>query len=209
MATTARIASAAGTSEAKHVLRRTMRAQLKNLGDTELDRQSRLVFERIVRANWYMASRSIAIFMSMPNGELRTELILRHAFSEGKRVYCPRVMGDGWMEFFEVQSADEALQLPLSAWKIPEPPVDSVRADPKELDVIFVPAVAVDLARRRCGHGKGFYDRYLVRAREREGPFHAIGIVLQEQVVEEVVTGEHDELLDGVIAPEVESFEAE
>merc|ERR1712064_137327 len=120
----------------------------------------------------------------------RTELILRHAFSEGKRVYCPRVMGDGWMEFFEVQSADEALQLPLSAWKIPEPPVDSVRADPKELDVIFVPAVAVDLARRRCGHGKGFYDRYLARARQRpadQPPCRAIGISLQEQLLEEVV----------------------
>jgi len=55
--------------------------------------------------------------MSILKGELRTEPILRHAFAQGKRVFCPRVMGDGWMEMFEVASIEEALQLPLSKWR--------------------------------------------------------------------------------------------
>lgn len=31
--------------------------------------------------------------------------------------------------------------------------------DPTDLDLLLVPAVALDLARRRCGQGMGFYDR--------------------------------------------------
>ena len=35
---------------------------------------------------------------------------------------------------FEVPSADDALQLPLSKWRIPEPPESFLRVEPNELD---------------------------------------------------------------------------
>mmetsp|Transcript_36019 Transcript_36019/g.84462 ORF Transcript_36019/g.84462 Transcript_36019/m.84462 type:complete len:219 (+) Transcript_36019:86-742(+) len=194
----------------KAALRQTVRARLKSLSEEELRKQSEAACERLVKHPWYISSRTIGIFLSMPRGEFQTEPILRHAFSAGKRVYCPRVMGDGLMDFFEVASADEALQLPLSKWKIPEPPAaDETKADPTVLDLLLVPAVALDLARRRCGHGMGFYDRYIARAKGRPAAarrLQTIGLGLLEQREEEVVTEAHDELLDGVVFPDAAVF---
>merc|ERR1711924_4561 len=116
-------AAAAETSAAKTTLRKQVRSRLRSLEDAELASQSQAVCERLAGHPWYQSCKTIGIFLSMPRGELRTDPLLRHAFEQGKRVFCPRVMGDGWMEMFEVANADDALQLPLSKWKIPEPPL--------------------------------------------------------------------------------------
>eukprot|EP00933_Yihiella_yeosuensis_P069922 TRINITY_DN7705_c3_g1_i1.p1 TRINITY_DN7705_c3_g1~~TRINITY_DN7705_c3_g1_i1.p1 ORF type:complete len:211 (+),score=39.45 TRINITY_DN7705_c3_g1_i1:86-718(+) len=205
--------SSLGVSAAKTALRKRIRSKLQALDEAELLRQSEAVCERLVKSPWFVASHSIGIFLSMPKGELRTEPILRHAFTQGKRVYCPRVMGEGWMELFEVKSFDEASNLPLSKWRIPEPPESSPKADPTELDLLLVPAVALDLARRRCGHGCGFYDRYIQRARNRSEKgslkIRTVGIGLSEQCEDEVPLEDHDELLDAVIFPHSEAFASE
>merc|ERR1711933_267347 len=103
------------------------------------------------------------------------------------------------------------MQLPLLKWRIPEPPADNPKAEPAEIDLILVPAVALDLERRRCGHGAGFYDPYIERARggtrpDGCGPCRAVGVGLIEQREEVVPIEEHDELLDGVIFPDAEAF---
>lgn len=127
---------------------------------------------------------------------------------------CPRVMDadNGWMEFFEVPSADEALQMPKSKWRIPEPPLDFPRIEPEELDLLLVPCIALDLCRRRCGHGKGFYDRYISRARARAAgaaPCRTVGLGLAEQCLDEVPMDRHDELLDAVIFPDAQAVAEE
>mmetsp|Transcript_90888 Transcript_90888/g.256744 ORF Transcript_90888/g.256744 Transcript_90888/m.256744 type:complete len:228 (+) Transcript_90888:227-910(+) len=194
--------------EAKAALRKSVRARLRALDVTDVEAQSEAVCQRLSRNPWYMASRSIGLFLSMPRGELQTEPILRDAFASGKRIFCPRVMGDGWMEMFEVSGLDEALKLPRSKWGIPEPPADNNQADPTKLDMILVPAVALDVARRRCGHGMGFYDRYIARARAG-GRCHTIGLGLLEQREASVPTEEHDEPLDGVLFPDLEVLQEE
>ena len=116
------------------------------------------------------------------------------------------------MEFFEVRSLEEAAALPLSKWKIPEPPEHFPRADPWDLDLMLVPAVALDLARRRCGQGMGFYDRYVQRAKQRPDgsrPLRTIGLGLLQQRQEEVPCEPHDELLDAVVFPDCDVFPEE
>merc|ERR1719499_322821 len=114
------------------------------------------------------------------------------------------------MELLEVGSMEGVLQLPRSKWGIPEPPVDSPAVEPSDLDLLLVPAVALDLARRRCGHGAGFYDRYIERARAGRraggGRCRTIGVGLAEQLEEAVPEESHDERLDGVVFPDVEAM---
>mmetsp|Transcript_48140 Transcript_48140/g.112578 ORF Transcript_48140/g.112578 Transcript_48140/m.112578 type:complete len:218 (+) Transcript_48140:49-702(+) len=196
----------------KTALRKTVRARLKSLGEEELRRQSEAACERLVKHPWYLASQTIGIFLSMPRGEFQTEPILRRAFDDGKRVFCPRVISEpGHMEFFEVESAEAALQLPRSKWNIPEPPVEAkTQAEPSMLDLLLVPAVALDLCRRRCGQGMGFYDRYIVRARARPDSARrllTVGLGLEQQREAEVPIEAHDELLDGVVFPDAEAFD--
>ncbi|CAE7743635.1 unnamed protein product [Symbiodinium necroappetens] len=202
-------ASASSVSAAKAALRKQVRASLKILDDAELNRQSEAVCERLVRSSLFTASQRIGIFLAMPMGELRTGPILQQAYSSGKQVFCPRVMGDGWMEFFEVKTSEEAAALPLSKWKIPEPPEHFPKVEPWDLDLLLVPAVALDLSRRRCGQGMGFYDRYVQRAKQRPDgsrPLRTIGLGLLQQRQDEVPCESHDELLDAVVFPDCDIF---
>lgn len=51
-------------------------------------------------------------------------------------------------------------QLKLNKWGIPEP-VEGIKIEANQLDVVFVPLLGVDLNGQRVGYGKGFYDRFL------------------------------------------------
>ena len=67
---------------------------------------------------------------------------------------------------------------------------------PSEIDVIIVPGVAFTKDGKRCGRGKGYYDKYL----SREG-FRAvkIGICYTEQLAECIPNEPHDITMDCVI----------
>lgn len=78
------------------------------------------------------------------------------------------------------------------------------------LDLILAPGVAFDQTGGRLGHGKGYYDRYLLRAQEwanRHGvpaPV-TVALALRQQVLpstERVPTDERDRVLDGIISPD-------
>lgn len=64
------------------------------------------------------------------------------------------------------------------------------------LDLILVPALAIDRAGNRLGKGKGFYDRAL---RNFEG--FALAVVFEEELLESVPTEAHDFPVQGVITP--------
>ena len=52
-------------------------------------------------------------------------------------------------------------QLKENSWGIPEPTWgDQIHVN--ELDIVFVPLLAIDRKGHRVGYGKGFYDRFLV-----------------------------------------------
>jgi 5-formyltetrahydrofolate cyclo-ligase len=61
------------------------------------------------------------------------------------------------------------------------------------IDVLVVPAVAVDLHGRRLGRGRGHYDATLAAFRGR-----SIALVFESQLVPEVPVGEHDRRVDAV-----------
>ena len=62
------------------------------------------------------------------------------------------------------------------------------------LELIIVPAVALDGHRNRLGRGKGFYDRLLSTT---DCP--TIGVACDFQLVEEVPVESHDRPLDCIV----------
>ena len=129
------------------------------------------------------------MYLSMPQGELSTKLIVYNAFRQGKAVYIPYLYtspsaeSEGPKSLMDMVSLDseadyEALE--PDAWGIPTPSQDSVverkrclgtgqgeRCDSNELDLIIMPGVAFDHAIARLGHGKGFYDFFLQRYKQQ------------------------------------------
>ena len=106
-----------------------------------------------------------------------------------KSIYLPRVSGDDLeiVPYNGPQSLDDN-----NKFHIGEPVGEPV--DPSCLELIIVPAVALDANRNRLGRGKGFYDRLLGST---DCP--TIGVVCDFQLVDEVPVEPHDRPLDCVV----------
>lgn len=80
-----------------------------------------------------------------------------------------------------------------------EPPESAREAARGELDVLVVPAIAIDPAGHRIGYGAGFYDRALPLYAP---PAVAIGVAYDFQLVVEVPATPHDVPLSVVVTDE-------
>ncbi len=112
-----------------------------------------------------------------------------------------------------VTSVSDVLGLPRGKWGIPEPgnvyvegaDAGSLRATHSSitpsLDLILVPGVAFDTRCWRLGHGKGYYDIFLQSLRSFSKPAAAVGLCLDEQMVECVPRTDYDQQLDVLVTP--------
>lgn len=70
-----------------------------------------------------------------------------------------------------------------------------------EVDLFFVPGLAISRDGVRLGQGGGYYDTVLPRARELSGGAPAIVVLHDHEVVEAVPADAHDVVVDGVLRP--------
>ncbi len=172
--------------------KKELRQQIKQLkGMTPLavrEVESSMVFNKIRTMPVWQQAQHILCYWSLPD-ELPTHETVNNWLAQGKNIYLPRVVGDDLeiVPYHGAQSLDDN-----NKFHIGEPVGDAV--DPSCLELIIVPAVALDEKRNRLGRGKGFYDRLLSTT---ECP--TIGVVCDFQLVEEVPVEPHDHPLDCVV----------
>lgn len=101
------------------------------------------------------AARVIASYFSYGD-EPDTRDLNQKLIASGKTLLLPRMNGQNleWVRWSG--SADEISHQHL----IPEPMGDAI-SDTSTIEVVLVPALAIDPAGYRLGQGKGFYDRAL------------------------------------------------
>lgn len=153
--------------------------------------EAKAVFETIEALRAFKNAENILLYASLPD-ELPTESVLQK-WASMKNLYLPRVAGND----IEVVKLDGTLS--LGAYGIQEPTGESI--DPRCLDLIIVPAVALDSHCNRLGRGKGFYDRLLNSSKA-----FTIGVALDVQFIDQVPVDEHDVPLCGVVTPSHVSF---
>lgn len=133
--------------------------------------------------------------------DVRTEVRTRHslpaALAGGQRIVVPYCV-DGELELFHLTDMDE---LSVGMYKILEPRSDlrelpEKRVDVAELDLIMVPGVAFDRRGGRMGHGFGYYDKLLERARH-ETPL--VALAFECQLFPEIPTQPHDIFMDKIV----------
>jgi len=195
----------------KKLLRKQLGKLLKTISEKELSYQSNEIFKHVISLKEYQKCKNISIYLHMPKGEVRTESLLKHALNSGKNCYVPYIVNNTEMEMVKINSWEEFLSYPKSKWGYPEPSgmtEDSTALKEEGLDLIIVPGVAFDLKGNRLGHGKGYYDRYIERAkqfsklRNKEGPY-CVSLSLKEQLLEqEIPTNQYDIKPDIIITPE-------
>ncbi|KAI9706961.1 MAG: hypothetical protein M1820_004548 [Bogoriella megaspora] len=184
----------AALKAAKKELRQRIKSSLALVSQEAVVAQSRNAVLALQSMAEFTAARRIAVYLSMPQGEIDTKSIVHYSLSNGKYVFVPYIYkrsaqpnGEpkSVMDMLELQSIGDYDSLKRDAWGIPSLPQESVaarhnclggkgvsdgtiRAFEKDhgLDLIVMPGSAFDSNLGRLGHGKGFYDFFLQRYHE-------------------------------------------
>ncbi|KAF7316119.1 5-formyltetrahydrofolate cyclo-ligase [Mycena indigotica] len=208
----------------KKLLRKAMASKLKNL--VSVSEQSKAVTERILRHPYFARCASIGCYLSMPSGEIDTDLLVRSILrsgssvllrvmfiltllaNSGKTLYVPNIDKtiEGRMELLRVYDEADLDSLPSGVWGIREPGQlrngqPRASAEDTGLDLILVPGLAFDRSFSRLGHGKGYYDRFITTYSTNRPTPLLMGLALQEQLLDAgtIPTASHDWKMDSIV----------
>ena len=187
-------------------MRRWMKARLAAIRPADLQAGSARAVERFQQTGAWMWMDVLFCFLSMP-GELATDGLIRAARAAGKAVAVPRIEGDDIRfvylpaETGAAAGGAGAAEPARDRWGIPVPNPSWPGVEPARAGRVLVctPGLAFDRQGNRLGRGKGYYDRFLSRARAAGARMVCIGICLGEQVVDDVPHGDTDQPLDGLV----------
>jgi 5-formyltetrahydrofolate cyclo-ligase len=123
---------------AKKALRKEIKSRLSTLGAEDIATQSEQAQKVVLNLDQYKQARSLSIYLSMPASEAQTNLLVRDALREGKKVFVPFLYApatqDGAtggkqrkvMDLLRLNSEEEYDGLSKDAWGIPSLNADSV-----------------------------------------------------------------------------------
>lgn len=175
-------------TKSKSDIRRAAKSAVKALTVQQKADKSTLILSRIASSESIKSAKTVALYASLSDEVQSFELI--EFLSQTKRVVLPRVAGDD-MDFYPYTPSS----LKVGAFGIEEPQ-GSEPISPDEIDVIVVPGVAFTTDGKRCGRGKGYYDKYLSRSGFRA---IKIGVCYAEQLAEDIPNEPHDIVMDYMI----------
>jgi 5-formyltetrahydrofolate cyclo-ligase len=125
---------------AKKALRKEIKTRLSALSAEDITTQSEQAQKVVLNLDQYKQAKSLSIYLSMPASEAQTDLLVRDALREGKKVfvpflYAPKTTQDGAtggkqrkvMDLLRLNSEEEYDGLSTDAWGIPSLSADGVR----------------------------------------------------------------------------------
>ncbi|WP_423362904.1 peptidoglycan editing factor PgeF [Mycoplasma sp. P36-A1] len=166
--------------------KRNYRKYAKSIIIKDKEQQNTNILEQVnelINKNNY---QNIFIYLPMSNEVDLTSL----ANNSKLNIYIPKIIKDGQM----VAVKYDPTKVRMTKFGCLEAYNDDT-IDPRELDLILVPAAAFDKKNERLGHGKGFYDRYIIKATNSA----IVGISFNEFIFEKLPTDSYDVRMDSVI----------
>lgn len=168
-------------AEAKQSLRREIlakRSSVANHGD--------LFAQNLLGLTAQLRAKSIGCYISF-GSEPGTAPFIEKAKSTGLLIACPKILEDGSMVFVEYTKQTQLSKLGFS-----EPTGRQI----SDLDIIVMPALAIDSSGQRLGRGAGYFDRYL-----ESHPCKTVALVYDWEFIEWLPTETHDKAVDYLITP--------
>jgi 5-formyltetrahydrofolate cyclo-ligase len=182
---------------AKQELRKRMRALRAAHPAAALKVRSGALVQRAVGLAAFAEARGVALFFPM---EDRKEVDLRELDAEarrqGKRVYYPFLEPRGDALVSGLRLSHSLADLAERGRRFHEPPPDAPQATRGDVDLLFVPALAVAPTGHRLGYGAGFYDSLLPDVCP---PGRAVAVAYDFQLLVELPTLPHDVPCDLVL----------
>jgi 5-formyltetrahydrofolate cyclo-ligase len=178
----------------KRALRADLRERRSNLTSRERDAATAGFTENLQSLVIDLSARSISCYLSARN-EPNTRPFLNWAEAEGIRILFPISREDGLLDWTVGEEHDEVegiTGMPEAAGELLGPIAIN------DVDLIIVPAAAVDTHGVRMGWGRGYYDKTL-GSMEKCPPVYAV--VYDNEFVDEVPHEVHDQAVNGLITP--------
>ena len=178
----------------KRALRAELRGRRRIRTATQVDADRTALTEHLVKLTSDLGVRSLAAYLSIPE-EPDTRPFLRWTAEQGLEVLLPISREDGLLDWApydgEEEDADIAgMPTPTTALLGP--------IAINDVDLILVPAAAVDRSGMRMGWGRGYFDKTL-GSMVKCPPVYAV--IFDDELVDEVPRERHDMPVNGVVTP--------
>ncbi|NNF03356.1 MAG: 5-formyltetrahydrofolate cyclo-ligase [Rhodothermales bacterium] len=177
-------------------LRRAASRRRSAVDETAAAERSRAIVDRLCSLDLLSEAGCVHAFWPIhEKREVDLRSMLRSWVREGRTVVLPVVKksAPGSPPELEHRRFTSENELVVSKWGIAEPVVGE-EIDPRKIDVILVPALAVDDLGTRLGYGKGFYDGFL-------STIEAVRVcpIYDDDVVSSLPREDHDEQVDIIV----------
>lgn len=151
-------------------------------------------------ARWHGRVASVMSYGAEPD----TTGLHERLHAKGIEVYVPVSLPErqlGWVRWFPGVAMQRSAVAPIDEPVGPRAGVEVMR----HVDVVFVPAQAVDAAGYRMGQGGGYYDRFLAELDQLGTSGHrplTVAVVYEHEFVAQVPRDALDRPTDAVLTPE-------
>lgn len=141
----------------KNTIRQKFKSKRAEMNICEVEDKSKRASELFLKSDLYKNSNILMLYIPIGN-EVKTQDIIKNAFSDGKTVLVPVTDKDSY-EISAHRIAPDTKFI-KGTFSISEPQ-NSIVFDGDSIDTIVVPGVAFDRKGARVGFGKGCYDKFL------------------------------------------------
>ena len=178
----------------KRALRAELRERRQNLTSTERQAATAGITRNLIDLTTDLSARSVACYLSTTI-EPDTREYVNWALAQGLRILLPVSREDGLLDWTTGDGETETeglFGMPEAVGELLGPIAIN------DVDLILVPAAAVDAGGMRMGWGRGYFDKTL-GSMEKCPPVYAV--VFDGELVDEVPRERHDQPVDGAVTP--------
>jgi len=186
-------------SDAIHADKRALRAELRErrnaMSEQARDAAAAGIRDRLDELVELHGATSVSCYLSTPT-EPGTRAFVAGALDRGIRVLLPISRTDGLLDWTVATADYEFTEGPFG---IEEPTGELLGPIAvNDVDLMLIPAAAVDPTGMRLGWGRGYFDKTL-GSMARRPPVYAV--VYDSEVLDELPADEFDQSVSGIVTP--------
>jgi len=180
---------------AKRALRAELRERRQLLSDAQREEAASGIAGQLDALVDALGARSVSCFLSTTT-EPGTRAFVRAAVARGIRVLLPITRADGLLDWAVADGSDD---IGVGLYGLPEPTGEVLGPIAvNDVDLMIIPAAAVDRRGTRLGWGRGYFDK-TIGSMEKCPPVYAV--IYDSELVDEVPRELHDQPVTGVVTP--------
>lgn len=180
----------------KRALRAELRERRQLLSDAQREDAATALTTRLDELVDSLGARSISCFLSTTT-EPGTREFVRAAVRRGIRVLLPVTRSDGLLDW--VVATDDDDDIAEGLFGLPEPTGEVLGPIAvNDVDLMLIPAAAVDRSGMRMGWGRGYFDK-TIGSMQKCPPVYAV--IYDSEVLDFLPREVHDQPVTGVVTP--------